>query len=256
MSACSPVATLRTLRRFNAWFDGFTPEGPATGAPLSVNVSGYLRDESGWGAAARGYVRALRRLGVPTGLAALVAATVTPLVLGLLGKSHAAWLMAALTLLVYISHRTNIGRILRGIPLVGETADEMASRMKDAVKQILEPATVFDALDLKYTGRIDGHDPVAISEALEAAQTSDRPSLIACRTVIGYGAPNKQGGAGVHGAPLGAEEVAAARRTLGWSPEPFHVPTEIRDAWRIIGLRGCRERRAWQARLERARGRR
>ena len=68
VSTCSPVATLRTLRRFNRWFDGFTPESDSGRAPLSVNVSGYLRDESGWGAAARGYVRALRRLGVPTRL--------------------------------------------------------------------------------------------------------------------------------------------------------------------------------------------
>ena len=75
MSACSPTATLRTLRRHNRWFDGFTPEGQGAVAPLSVNVSGYLRDESGWGAAARGYVRALRRLGVPTGLADFSALT-------------------------------------------------------------------------------------------------------------------------------------------------------------------------------------
>jgi glycosyltransferase involved in cell wall biosynthesis len=68
-TTCSPVATLRTLRRFNGWFDGFTTESGAGQAPLSVNVSGYLRDESGWGAAARGYVRALRCLGVPTRLA-------------------------------------------------------------------------------------------------------------------------------------------------------------------------------------------
>src|SRR5688572_33237355 len=68
MSTCSPVATLKTLRRFNGWFDGFTTENAGGQAPLAVNVSGYLRDESGWGAAARGYVRALRRLGVPTRL--------------------------------------------------------------------------------------------------------------------------------------------------------------------------------------------
>ena len=75
MSGCSPVATLRTLRRHNRWFDGFTPEAEGGVSPLSVNVSGYLRDESGWGAAARGYVRALRRLGVPTGLADFSALT-------------------------------------------------------------------------------------------------------------------------------------------------------------------------------------
>jgi glycosyltransferase involved in cell wall biosynthesis len=68
MNACSPGATLRKLRRFNAWFEGFTPEPDHGNLPLSVSVSGYLRDESGWGAAARGYVRALRYLGVPTRL--------------------------------------------------------------------------------------------------------------------------------------------------------------------------------------------
>ena len=75
MSACSPVATLKTLRRFNGWFDGFTTDTSGGGAPLSVNVTGYLRDESGWGAAARGYIRALRCLGVPTRLADFSALT-------------------------------------------------------------------------------------------------------------------------------------------------------------------------------------
>ena len=75
MSTCSPVATLQTLRRFNGWFDGFTAENAGGQASLSVNVSGYLRDESGWGAAARGYVRALRALGVPTRLADFSALT-------------------------------------------------------------------------------------------------------------------------------------------------------------------------------------
>jgi len=100
--------------------------------------------------------------------------------------------------------------------------------------------------------RVDGHDPQAIARALEAAQGADRPSLIACRTTIGYGAPGKQGGAGVHGSPLGAKEVEAARRTLDWPHEPFHVPTDIRDAWRLAGLRGCRERKAWEDRLKKA----
>jgi glycosyltransferase involved in cell wall biosynthesis len=75
MSTCSPVATLNTLRRFNGWFDGFTPAAEGGRAQLSVNVSGYLRDESGWGAAARGYVRALRGLGVPTRLSDFSALT-------------------------------------------------------------------------------------------------------------------------------------------------------------------------------------
>ena len=100
------------------------------------------------------------------------------------------------------------------------------------------------------TSRIDGHDPDAISAALAAAQESDRPSLIACRTVIGFGAPHKQGTAGAHGSPLGPEEVAAARAALGWEHAPFAIPTGIRDAWRLAGLRGCKERKGWEARLD------
>ncbi|HUG32089.1 MAG TPA: 1-deoxy-D-xylulose-5-phosphate synthase [Acidimicrobiia bacterium] len=80
-----------------------------------------------------------------------------------------------------------IGRMLRGIPLVGETADEMASRMKDAVKQILEPATVFDALDIKYTGAIDGHDIAAIEETLEHAKTYREPVVVHVITEKGNG---------------------------------------------------------------------
>ncbi len=80
-----------------------------------------------------------------------------------------------------------IGRMLRGIPLVGETADEMASRMKDAVKQILEPATVFDALDIKYTGAIDGHDIAVIEETLEQAKTYREPVVVHVITEKGNG---------------------------------------------------------------------
>ena len=80
-----------------------------------------------------------------------------------------------------------IGRMLRGIPLVGETADEMASRMKDAVKQILEPATVFDALDIKYTGAIDGHDIAVIEETLEQAKAHDEPVVVHVITEKGNG---------------------------------------------------------------------
>jgi transketolase len=98
--------------------------------------------------------------------------------------------------------------------------------------------------------RIDGHDTKAIVSALEAAQSSDRPSLIACKTVIGYGAPNKQGTAATHGAPLGADEVAAARKTLGWEYPPFEVPADIVEFWRAAGRRGRPAREAWEKRLE------
>jgi transketolase len=98
--------------------------------------------------------------------------------------------------------------------------------------------------------QIDGHDPAAIETALTAAREADRPSLIACRTVIGFGAPNKQGTSGVHGAPLGEDEVRAARATLGWSSPAFDIPADTRDAWRLAGLRSGKARSAWQKRLE------
>ena len=75
--------------------------------------------------------------------------------------------------------------------------------------------------------RVDGHDPEAVHTALLSAQTSDRPTMIACKTVIGYGAPGKQGKESAHGAPLGAEEIAAARETLGWPHAPFELPDAI-----------------------------
>ncbi len=100
--------------------------------------------------------------------------------------------------------------------------------------------------------RVDGHDPEAVAVALAAAKDSDRPSLIACRTVIGFGAPNKQGSAATHGAPLGEDEVAAARQRLGWQHGAFEIPGEIRDAWAEAGARGARDRAAWTARLNAA----
>ena len=83
--------------------------------------------------------------------------------------------------------------------------------------------------------RVDGHDPAAIAEAIEAAKRSDRPSLIACRTTIGFGAPNKGGTEKAHGSPLGPEEIAAARQKLGWSAAPFEIPADIRQRWRAAG---------------------
>src|SRR5581483_8155116 len=96
----------------------------------------------------------------------------------------------------------------------------------------------------------DGHDPAAIAAALEAAKKSERPSLIACRTTIGYGAPNKGGTEKSHGAALGPEEVAAARQKLGWSAPPFEIPPAIRAPWRVAGERGRPARLAWQARRD------
>ena len=101
---------------------------------------------------------------------------------------------------------------------------------------------------------IDGHDPEAIANAIEAAHASDRPTFIACKTVIGFGAPNKQGTHKVHGNPLGAEEIAAARKSLNWEAEPFVIPEDVLDAWRLAGLRSTKTRQEWEARLEAADG--
>ncbi len=98
--------------------------------------------------------------------------------------------------------------------------------------------------------RIDGHDHQAIADAIRRAQNSDRPSLIACRTVIAFGAPTKAGTAAAHGAPLGAAEIAGARERLGWSDPPFSIPEDIRAQWRAAGGRGEAVRRAWETRLQ------
>jgi transketolase len=97
--------------------------------------------------------------------------------------------------------------------------------------------------------QVDGHDPIAIAEAIKTAQTSDVPVLIACRTKIGYGAPTKAGTNGVHGAPLGAEEIAGTRKALDWPYAPFEVPNHIETAWVNAGQRGARERAAWDERV-------
>ncbi|MCI0466737.1 MAG: transketolase [Beijerinckiaceae bacterium] len=97
--------------------------------------------------------------------------------------------------------------------------------------------------------RIDGHDDKAILRAVRRAQKSPKPSLIACRTTIGFGAPSRAGTAKAHGEPLGPEEVAGARRNLDWPYEPFNIPAPILTAWRKAGKRGARQRKAWTAAL-------
>ncbi|WP_375207420.1 transketolase [Hyphococcus sp.] len=100
------------------------------------------------------------------------------------------------------------------------------------------------------TTRVDGHDPVAISAAIEKAKTSDRPTLIACRTVIGYGAPTKAGTSATHGSPLGAGEIEGTRQALDWPYAPFEIPDDILSKWRAAGARGGDERKAWEARVD------
>ncbi len=92
---------------------------------------------------------------------------------------------------------------------------------------------------------IDGHDPAAIAFAIEGARRSDKPTLIACKTIIGYGAPTKQGKASTHGEPLGAEEIRGARAKLDWASAPFEVPAGVLAAWRAAGSRGSAQRKDW-----------
>ena len=96
---------------------------------------------------------------------------------------------------------------------------------------------------------IDGHDPEAVAEALTAALADPRPSLIACKTVIGYGAPTKAGRESAHGAPLGEAEILGARDRLGWPHRPFEIPADIRAAWQGAGTRGRASRLDWERRL-------
>jgi len=116
--------------------------------------------------------------------------------------------------------------------------------LADSVDQLKR----FEACGWKAT-RVDGHDPEAIAAALAWAKSNNRPSLIACRTTIGFGAPAKAGSEKAHGAPLGADEVARARERLGWASPPFEVPSDIREAWRAAGRRSVATRLAWTKRV-------
>jgi transketolase len=95
----------------------------------------------------------------------------------------------------------------------------------------------------------DGHDAAAIENALEIARKSDRPTLIAAKTTIGFGAPTKAGTNKVHGSPLGKDEIAATRKALGWNYPPFEVPSDVLDAWRLVGLNSAKARAPWEKRL-------
>jgi transketolase len=99
-----------------------------------------------------------------------------------------------------------------------------------------------------HVAHVDGHDPEAVAQAIAAAQADPRPSLIGCRTLIGYGAPTKQGKESCHGAPLGAAEIDAAREALAWPHAPFELPDDVLEAWRAAGRRGAKAREAWEAR--------
>jgi transketolase len=102
------------------------------------------------------------------------------------------------------------------------------------------------------TWAVDGHDPEAVAAAIAAARASDKPAMIACRTVIGFGAPKLAGTAKTHGSPLGEDEIAGARAKLRWPHPPFVVPDDILAAWRAAGAAGAAAHRAWADRLQAA----
>nr|GAJ33028.1 transketolase [Bradyrhizobium sp. DOA9] len=119
------------------------------------------------------------------------------------------------------------------------------------------PTSIADSVDqvkrFKSAGwaaeKIDGHDQSAIADAITRAKKSSKPTLIACRTTIGFGAPHKQGTSKVHGEALGADELKAAKENLGISLEPFAVADDVLKAWRAAGSRGAAARQEWEARL-------
>jgi transketolase len=116
--------------------------------------------------------------------------------------------------------------------------------LADSVDQVKR----FEATGWNAT-RIDGHDPAAIAAAIEKAKASDKPTMIACKTTIGYGAPTKAGKASSHGSPLGADEIKGAREKLGWSEPAFQIPAEVLTQWRAAGQRSKAAHKDWDKRL-------
>ncbi|MEM9207862.1 MAG: transketolase [Pseudomonadota bacterium] len=111
----------------------------------------------------------------------------------------------------------------------------------------------FEAYGWQVIPDVDGHDGEAIAAAVDQALADEeRPSLLCCKTVIGFGSPNKQGTASTHGAPLGGDEIAASRAELGWDHPPFEVPDSVRQAWDATG-RGADTSRSWQSLFDRYR---
>jgi transketolase len=102
---------------------------------------------------------------------------------------------------------------------------------------------------------VDGHDIAAVGAAIEAARkVTDKPSLIACRTIIGKGSPNKANSHGVHGSPLGGDEIKATREALNWPHAPFEIPADILAAWRAVGEKNAGAYAAWKAAYDAAGG--
>jgi transketolase len=166
-----------------------------------------------------------------------------------------------------VDHRTYVlasdGDLMEG---VSQEAIALAGHLKlnklivlfdDNRISIDGPLTLSDSVDqvLRFEAagwsarRIDGHDPEAIASALEEARASTKPSLIACRTIIGFGAPTKAGTEKTHGSPLGPDEIKAARAALAWPEGAFLIPADVREMWVSAGRAGQAARLAWGDRL-------
>ena len=92
---------------------------------------------------------------------------------------------------------------------------------------------------------VDGHNEKQISQAITKASKSNKPTIISCKTIIGFGSPNKSGKASSHGSPLGEEEISLVRKKLKWNNEPFEIPENILNAWRKIGKKGVKLEEKW-----------
>ncbi|MFL2819827.1 MAG: transketolase [Alphaproteobacteria bacterium] len=97
--------------------------------------------------------------------------------------------------------------------------------------------------------RVDGHNHEDIEKAIQEAIKSNKPSLIACKTKIGFGSPSKEGKSSSHGAPLGSEDIAQMKKNLNWNYQEFEIPSDIKDAWRLVGLKNSSKRQEWEERL-------
>ena len=220
-------------------------------------------------------IRNFRQLGSRTaghpeyGLAAGIETTTGPLGQGLanaVGMALAERSMAARFGADLVDHRTYVvvgdGCLMEGISqeaisLAGHLRLERLIVLYDSNDISIDgPTSLSFSDDARvrfesagwHTQQVDGHDADAVATAIAAAQAEPRPSMIECRTVIGYGAPTKAGTAASHGAPLGADEIAGTREGLGWAHAPFAVPDAILAAWRAAGERGRQARADWEAR--------
>lgn len=144
---------------------------------------------------------------------------------------------------ISLAGHLNLGRLIVLFDDNGITIDGKLS-LADSTRQ----SARFQASGWN-TATVDGHDFEAIRRAIRQARQSPGPSLVCCRTRIGFGSPSRENTAAAHGAPLGAEEAQATRDAYGWNLPPFEIPAEVRDFWRRTGERGGRARRDWEQRV-------